>query len=145
MGSETSLWACFKKNMRDTGEFDRHEDKLNLGVPDVSYVMTGGVSTGWIELKHVHKPPVRPDTLFSIKHFTKEQKAWLMRRGSAGDNCWLLLQVDRGYYLFNHGGAQYINLLIWEMTKAMAVKSWENGMAWGELAVILRSRVIMVT
>ena len=137
MGSENSLWATFKKNMR-VGVFDRHEDKLNLGVPDVSYVVGKG-STGWIELKHVHQEdlPKRVDTIFSIKHFTREQKFWLRRRGHAGDNCWVLLQVGRDYYLFDWNKAQRINTLTCVETTQLARHVWTNGMDWTEFHHIL--------
>jgi len=137
MGSENSLWKTFKRNMKVHGEFDRHEDMLNVGVPDVSYVLFNG-GGGWIELKHAHKPPVRPTTIFSIKHYTPEQRYWLRRRGQAGDNCWLLLQVDRSYWLFDWEGAQVINTLPYIETTRFAVRGWENMVEWDSLAGILR-------
>ena len=81
MGSETGLWKTFKKNLSSYGEFDRHEDKLNLGVPDISYKMYRGAG-GWIELKYLDRYPARPDTIFRIEHFTREQRIGL---GTWGD------------------------------------------------------------
>jgi len=123
--------------MKQYGEFDRHEDLLNKGVPDVSYVLLRG-GGGWIELKHVHKPPVRDTTIFKIKHYTPEQRFWLKRRGSAGDNCWLLLQVDRSYWLFDWEGAQVINTLPYVETTRFAVRGWENMVEWDSLVDVLR-------
>lgn len=137
MGSENSLWKTFKKNMASYGEFDRHEDLLSKGVPDVSYVMYGGIAGGWIELKHAHKPPVRERTIFKIKHFTKEQKDWLKRRGKAGDKCFVLLQVDRVYCLFNWEQAQAINTLTWAETQLQARYMWTGRVDWGQLARLL--------
>lgn len=137
MGSEVSLWKCFKRNMAPFGEFDRHEDKLNLGVPDVSYVLLNGVTTGWIELKHAHNYPARASTVFRIKHFTQEQRFWLRRRGTAGDNCWLFLQVGRDYWLFDWRGAQELGKRPWEETVQFTVAGWVGGVDWQELLDLL--------
>jgi len=137
MGSESSLWSTFKRNMAAFGEFDRHEDRLNLGVPDVSYIMLGGIAGGWIELKHVHKPPVRERTIFKIKHFTKEQKFWLRRRGKAGDKCWVLLQVGADYFLYDWKQAQLINTLTWAETQLQARYMWVGRVDWPQLARVL--------
>lgn len=137
MGSETALWKCFKKNMQPYGTYDRHEDKLNLGVPDVSYVMFNGICSGWIELKHAHKYPVRSTTDFKLSHYTQDQRNWLRRRGTAGDDCWLLLQVNRDYWLFDWHGAQQVGRWPWVQTSRYAVRGWVGGMNWAELASTL--------
>ena len=142
MGSETSLWNTFKRNMKPYGVYDRHEDKLNLGVPDVSYVMRNRIS-GWIELKYVVEYPKRENTLFRIKHFTQEQKAWLRRRGTAGDNCWLLLQVGRHYWLFDWQGAQSIGKHCWADIECQSVAGWRSRMVWGQLAKYLDETLIL--
>ena len=77
-------------------------------------------------------------SFFKIKHYTPEQRYWLKRRGQAGDNCWLLLQVGRSYWLFDWEGAQVINTLPYVETTRFAVRGWENGVVWDTLAEVLR-------
>ncbi len=137
MGSENALWQTFKRNMSVFGRFDRHEDKLSLGVPDISYCIFNGASKGWIELKYVEAPPKRASTIFRIDHFTREQKAWLRGRGESGDNCWVFLQMGREYYLFDWASAQLINTLPWFETREYACRGWYDGMNWPSLAQLL--------
>jgi len=44
------------------------------GTPDVQFL------DGWLELKFKEKWPTRPDTTVQIKHFSPQQRVWLLRR-----------------------------------------------------------------
>jgi hypothetical protein len=120
---------------------DRHEDKLNLGVADVSFCLGG--RHGWMELKQLDAWPVRDATPVRMPHFTAEQRLWLRRKGIAAGNTWLLMNVRdaRGEWL----------LFPWDRlddvgrgTRALhyAAASWRSpgGLHGAELAAhILRS------
>jgi hypothetical protein len=97
------MWSHLRKKMAPHWQADRHEDKLNLGVADVSFAMNG-CWHGWMELKHIHEWPKRASTVVRIDHFTHEQRLWLRLKGEAAGNTWLLLNVGdaRGeWLLFN--------------------------------------------
>lgn len=70
----------------------RIENACDEGTPDVNCVH------GWIELKHVHAYPKRGGAV-ALPHFRPSQRAWLLRRNAAGGRCWLLLRIDRDWYL----------------------------------------------
>lgn len=92
-----------------------HEDLLNTGVPDISY---SHLVHGWIELKYAEAWPKRASTPLRLPHYTKEQKAWLLRRGRAAGHCWLFLRVGRAeFLLFDHERAQHVG----EMERGLVV------------------------
>lgn len=86
-----------------------HEDAVNLGVPDMSYGLRG--VNGWIELKQLAGPPKRPTTALRIRHYTSQQRDWLLRRGRVSGNAHLLVEVGREALLFGHYGAQLVGNL----------------------------------
>ena len=75
--SEKALWKAVRTGMKGRWHATRHEDKLTLGIPDVSYGMNG--VAGWIELKFVSKPPARGGAV-AVPHFSKEQRRWMLSR-----------------------------------------------------------------
>jgi len=77
-----------------------HEDSLSVGIPDISFGL-GGIN-GWIEAKWDKKMP-RVNTIYN-PHFQPYQEAWLVARGAAGGNCYLLHGFEDGFMLFNHKG-----------------------------------------
>lgn len=96
-----------------------HEDKLTQGVPDLSFV------NGWLELKYRAKWPRFSDTVVTIPHFTPQQRQWARRRATAGQPCWLLMQVAEEYLLFGDGYWRWLG----ETTRTdMYIKS--RGLIW---------------
>lgn len=89
--SEKLMWASLQKAIGIYWDAQRHEDVLAQGLPDVSFGCAG--RNGWIELKYIEAWPKKEDTIVRIKHFTPQQKAWLLRRQKMGGCCWLLLRV----------------------------------------------------
>lgn len=70
------------------------ENGVGIGTPDVN------CSIGWLELKSVDKPK-KPDTVVDCRHFTNEQKIWLLKRWRAGGMACLLLKVGDWWLLFD--------------------------------------------
>jgi len=91
MSRESSLWRYVREGMGRRWHATRHEDALTAGIPDVSYGICG--VQGWIELKVVERAPL--SGVIRVRHFTKEQRAWLKARGSHGNRTWLLLKIER--------------------------------------------------
>jgi len=105
--SEPSLWQRTRDNLKPFGRLVRVENPIDPGTPDVCYclrrlpTMPKG-ATGWIELKHVHKWPVRSATALVINELTREQVDWHTFWALAGGTSWCLLQVDRTILLLDH-------------------------------------------
>lgn len=132
--SEADLWKYLRDGMGATWESQRHEDKLSTGIPDVSYSTT---CHGWIELKFVATPPKRPGTPLRIPHYTAEQRNWLERHGKRGGRCFLLLQVEREYLLFNWSGAQSVGRVALDELRTVAVARWSGRIDFHSLRQIL--------
>lgn len=103
--TESYLWKkklspYFKKHRVDAS---RHEDKLMLGVPDVSFGYKG--INGWIELKFLPKWPPTDKTILKLRKFKPEQRNFIRKRGRTGGHCFLMLMVGdrnpRDYVLWN--------------------------------------------
>jgi hypothetical protein len=84
--------------------YARHEDKVSLGVPDLSYAAHG--SGGWVELKRI-RAPLRPGSRLKVRHLTEQQKGFLALRGRFGQGAFVLVHVDEkdgtsAFYLWGH-------------------------------------------
>ena len=97
MTKEKTLWKYIKKLIGKEWNASRHEDFCSSGIPDVSFGYKG--INGWIELKYIPEFPKRKSTKIKIRHLTKNQCVWLSARGRSGDSCWILLQIEREYFL----------------------------------------------
>ena len=99
MAHEAQLWATLRDAMKPHGHFDRIENMVGVGRPDVNYCLRG--VTGDIELKHVTTWPRSPDTPLAVPHYTSVQRVWANARLRAGGRVYVLLQVERRYLLLN--------------------------------------------
>lgn len=90
--SEKNMWHRMKSKFSHAGHWQRIEDGLSRGVPDVNYCIRG--AEGWIELKQIGDWPKRKTTPVSFR-WEKEQRFWARRRGKNGGLVWLLLYVKR--------------------------------------------------
>lgn len=110
MSNEAAMRQYIRDGLHRVGFLTtHHEDMLNVGLPDMSY--SGNQQHGWIELKYLRAWPKRVDTVVRIEHYTKEQRAWLLRRGQLGGNCFLLLRVGREHLLLGWITAQLVGEL----------------------------------
>lgn len=91
------------------------------GTPDVNTVL------GWIELKHISRPPVRPTTVVRLPHYTQMQRLWAMQRIRAGGMCLLLLQVGSMHILLDGlVAAIHLNHATLEELVKVSAFSWNN-------------------
>ncbi len=143
MGSESSLWNTVQRNMKQYWMSQRIENLADAGIPDVYFTLRNNGIGGWIELKHSHEWPKRETTPLKIDHFTKHQRSWLRRHGRTGGNIWLLLQVDRDYFLLTWEEA--LNIGKWQRAiyfdRVSSKRVWRNRINYSEfLEVINRER-----
>jgi hypothetical protein len=138
--SEKGLWSTMRVQMGSNKywrEATRHEDSLQKGIADVSFVANNGYH-GWIELKKIKEWPKRESTIVRIEHYTDDQRIWLKQKGRAGGCTWLFLQVGRDYMLFNWKAAQEVGRLPKQQLMRSASLVSEKGMDWAELGRVLQ-------
>lgn len=110
-------------------DYQRHEDILSPGIPDISYALDG--VDGWIELKYRAAWPKRA----KLKLLDPAQAIWHMQRGQAGNgNVYTLAQIGREHYLVPSDYAKGIEKGIDRLwLQAIAVWWWEKGIDPKEL------------
>ena len=100
--NESAFWNSTKEKFLKAlkglkKDFKRIENNVSSGTPDVNYCIEG--KEGWIELKHAKEWPKRGGPL-KLRHFTSEQRLWIRTRQKAGGNAYVLLKVEKDYFLF---------------------------------------------
>lgn len=95
--SEKDLSRLLMNSMKAYGDFQRIENMVGVGMPDVSYCIRG--TEGFIENKWRASWPRDPEDIVTLDHFTPQQRIWIKRRTSAGGRVYVFLQVGTGYYL----------------------------------------------
>lgn len=124
--NESGFWGKVRPMVRDLGMFQRIENGLGAGLPDVFYLVkeTGGrsASYGWIENKYRDAVPRDTTAPFpggdSNKGLGKEQIVWwteYLRAGGHGLLCWGV-----GPWMFA------------EVMDGELLRSF-NGMLWGDM------------
>jgi hypothetical protein len=97
--SEQSMWHRIKDKYGHVGHWQRIENVIDKGVPDINFCVAG--IEGWIELKEIPHWPRSKYTPVKFR-WEKEQRFWARKRGAAGGNVWLLLRVkeSKSWLLF---------------------------------------------
>jgi len=104
---EKKLIETIHKIMKNEWTTDAVENLRGQGFSD--YVFSCHSRHGFIEFKHRPKWPKRPDTIVTIDHYTKWQKAFLYRHGKHGNGgAFLCLQVERDVMFYNYHASQII-------------------------------------
>ena len=112
--------------IRDTSVTGVQTCALPICTPDLNFCIEA-LGEYWIELKSLEDWPKRASTLVKIKHYSKEQKNWLVDRMKAGGNVGLLIRVDKDYLLFTHPIPIFqIGMYTKEMLFNEATKIWWN-------------------
>jgi hypothetical protein len=131
MSSERGLWTYLREGMKGRWHVTRHEDMLQSGIPDVSYGILG--VQGWIELKQAHEWPKRGGAL-RLPHLSAEQRHWLTERGTIGNRCWILLQVEQDYFLLGYPTVFEVGESNKQELIEMSHGYWSGTIVWKELA-----------
>lgn len=101
MTSETALWKATKKYLSPFGTLIRIENRVDIGTPDIVYCLKflhRPSATGVIELKEADRP-ARETTPVDVG-LSREQSHWLSAWKASGGRAFVLLQVQRAYFLF---------------------------------------------
>lgn len=69
------------------------ENSIGPGTPDIN------CSLGWIELKWMKSYP--KEGIIKIKHFTPQQRVWLLKRWRNCRGAWLLFKIGQDQFLFD--------------------------------------------
>ena len=137
--SEAAFWQTLGKNMKRKKcwrQATRHEDKLQKGIADVSFVSNSGAH-GWIELKKLHEWPVRESTIVRIPHYKEEQKIWLTEKAEAGGNVWVLIKINRDVILFGWRVVPYLGMMNRNEMLSRAAGFWPGKTDYYELGKLL--------
>lgn len=99
---ESSVYDRLKERITmPPDRFERVENGLGAGMPDVNYCIVG--AEGWIEIK-APVEPARPQTaLFgaSNHNVTVEQCNWLLKQSQAGGTGWLFIATEQRLMLID--------------------------------------------
>ena len=132
MKPETQFWNYIRPRMKGRWYATRIETYTENGVPDVTFTVDG--FHGWIELKYLKEFPKRETTIVKIPHYTDLQRYFLSTRGKAAGHCYLLIKVNREYFLFDYEQAQSVGV---SFTKKDFVENskfyWKNKIDFEEL------------
>lgn len=101
---EAPAWRDLRNRLRPYGRFERVENRVGAGMPDVYYTLASR-RTGWLELKYLPARPVYPTTPVVVRTLTLEQVAWLRDHAALGATTHLLLRVDRALFLLDAAAA----------------------------------------
>jgi len=123
--------------MKEYWEADRVENPVSPGTPDVYFTLTCNGRMGWIELKHLHEWPKRPDTIVKIDHYTPQQKSFIRRHGERGALVCLLIQIKKDYFLFGWKNALNVGEIPKEEYFNQCIRHWANRMDYPEFTRIL--------
>jgi hypothetical protein len=105
--AEKDLWATMRDCVKRAGHFERLENMVGVGRPDVNYCVRG--VEGNIELKWAERWPARANVPLALPHYTPRQRNWHRVRLSAGGRVYVLLEVQRPtptYLLFHANWAR---------------------------------------
>lgn len=102
--TDGGLWTYLQPRLKPFGRWNRIENMIDKGTPDLSYTLaTGGhkVFTGWLELKYEPRPPVHQTTPFRLESLTLEQVIWQEDEVKAYGRCHTLARVGPWFLLMD--------------------------------------------
>lgn len=79
--------------MKPFGHFDRIENMLGRGMPDVTYCLSG--VEGFVENKWRLRWPAKPEDIVTLDHFTPQQRIWIQQRTNAGGRVFVFLEIEK--------------------------------------------------
>lgn len=130
---EANVYARLKERiLRPTDRFERVENGLVTGMPDVNYCIAG--EEGWVEIK-APAEPVRAETaLFGSGHPVKiEQINWLHKQHMAGGIAWLFIATERRLMLIAGGTVAALERRVNELSAETLMR--KHSRWWAEMPV----------
>lgn len=73
----------------------RVENSVGPGTPDISFI------GGWIESKFLPRWPKRANTVVQVRHYVPEQRAWHVKRRTAGGVVFVVIQIANDVLVFD--------------------------------------------
>ena len=111
------------------------ENPVHPGTPDVNFIH------GWIELKWLRRWPKNENTIVLLPHFNVSQRNWLKKRGAYCGGCWLLLQCQREWLLFDGPtAAKHVGRVTRKGLFEVAERTWVHGLDERQLNLWLIQR-----
>lgn len=144
MTNESKVYTRFKDRVsRPTDRWDRIENGLAAGTPDVNYCIMG--AEGWIEVKAPTEPKREDTPLFASNHpVSIEQINWFHRQAMADGVGWLLIVTKERIMLLKGSTVASLGRKVNELTVAQLRKhahwKYEHPVpteAWFDLREIL--------
>jgi hypothetical protein len=131
MSSEAGFWASVQLKLAPFGSLHRVENRCELGMPDVHYLLrvprTAPAVAGWLENKEL-APPARARTPLRIPSLTLEQVRWHEAYAGAGGLVFTLLRFGSAYALLGPTATRSVferQILASDLPKVARV--WETG------------------
>lgn len=123
--NEKQLWAFIRSKCRGKWLAQRHEDRISVGIPDVSFAICG-VGHGWVELKSI-SCQLSPSAIVKVPHFTESQRAWLSSFGAVGGGCFVVLAVNGYILLLTSDAVSKVGQCTWGELVSMSIYSAHKG------------------
>lgn len=140
--SEKTDWKLLRDKMKfPRDRWDRMENGVGVGMPDINYCIRG--TEGWIEIKSPAEPKREETALFGSNHnLSQDQKNWFKRQTMAGGRCYILIGTDKRWMLVHGKHADTLNHMT--VAELQAVADWiamkpvrDGEGAWTNLREIL--------
>ena len=111
MTTEQAFWSWLGPKLAKVphSEFERVENKVGIGTPDLNYTVPG--KHGWIELKSHEQANLTERSKVYLKHkFSPVQLDWLKTRGLlAPKTCWGLVKINQYIVLLDSMAVNYVD------------------------------------
>lgn len=103
--SESDFWSTTRYALAPFGKFERVENLLGSGMPDVCYLIRRKPALpavcGWLEMKYEPEWPARPATPARLTTLTREQVLWQAMWTEAGGRAYTLARIGPSYVLLD--------------------------------------------
>lgn len=103
--SEVSMRSTMKdhyKRRYPGGHWQRIEDGLQAGIPDINFIVPGACREVWVEAKQLDENKIPKRDTTTIKLGLKvEQRLWLEQRQRAGGRVLVVAKIGREWFVFN--------------------------------------------
>lgn len=122
--SEQNLWNRLRTGVSKHGHWNRVENMVGVGIPDVNYCLPAGIE-GWLELKFRKEPPARPTTAaFTNGGLRDDQIIWINRRAQLGGRVHIFAQVGDVLLLVPGRYATEFNSMTLDYMRMCSVWVW---------------------